>query len=193
MSRELDVEIVAFVRAGADVLCVARADATPGRRATVQVGQRIPLMAPLSSVYVAWAPPDEVEAWLLRGGAPLRERRRQRDILRRVRSRGYSVALEVAGRRQLGELLGELVEDPRSDALRREMRRVIQELGLGRYQRDDDAAPSWISSITAPVFDGQGGVVLSLTLQVIEKRLSSASIEAFGQRLLRATRALVSR
>ena len=111
-SREQNAETLAFVRAGTDAFCVARAGPSAGPGRTVQVGQRIPMMAPLSSVFFAWASDGEVERWLLRGGAPRREQKRQREILRQVRERGYSVALEVAERRQLGDLLVALAENP---------------------------------------------------------------------------------
>jgi DNA-binding IclR family transcriptional regulator len=191
LSKELGLETLAFVRAGTDALCIARAGPTQGPGKTVQVGQRIPLMAPLSSVFVAWAPAEEVELWLLRGGSSLRERRRQREKLELVRDRGFSVALEVAGRRQLGDLLSEMADDPHSETLRIEMRDVIKELGLGKYQLGEGSATSHrISTITAPIFDPLGQVELAITLQVFKQDVSSKSIEALGRRLLRVTRAI---
>ena len=181
------------MRAGPDALCVARSGPETGPGRTVRVGQRVPLMAPLASVFVAWAPDGEVEQWLAHGGTPRRERRRQREILARVRERGYSVALEVAGRRQLGELLAELADDPHSDALRSEMRAVIEELRVGGYQLDEDgAATHRISTLTAPVFERQGRVELALTLQVFERGVSARAIEALAAPLLRAARAIAA-
>jgi DNA-binding IclR family transcriptional regulator len=191
LSRELGRETLALVRAGSDALCIARAGpaSAPGR--TVRVGQRIPLMAPLASVFVAWAAEEEIERWLLRAGVPRREQRQQRELLGRVRERGFSVALEVAGRRQIGELLDELAEHPHSQTLRSELREVIYELGRARYQLDEKSARSHeISTLTAPVFDRQGRVELALTLQLFERGVSSREIDALGKRLLRATRAI---
>ena len=191
LSRELGRETLAFARAGSDVLCIARAGPAEATGRTMRVGQRVPLMAPLSSVFVAWAEPAEIERWLLRGGAPRREQRRQREILSRVRARGFSVALEVAARRQIGDLLGELAERPHSDALRDEMRDLIRELGRADYQLGDAReGASGISTLTAPVFERGGRVELALTLQVFEQGLSARRIDAMGQRLLRAARAI---
>jgi DNA-binding IclR family transcriptional regulator len=193
LSRELGRETLALVRAGSDALCIARAGPAQARGRTVRVGQRIPLMAPLASAFVAWAPEGEIAHWLLRGGAPRRVQRRQREILRRVRERGFSVALEVAGRRQIGELLGELAEDPHSEALRSELRNVIRELGRGSFQLAENGAPSHeISSLTAPVFDAQKRVELALTLQLFERGLSARAIDALGRRLLQSARAIAS-
>jgi DNA-binding IclR family transcriptional regulator len=191
LSRELGRETLALIRAGSDALCIARAGPALAKGRTLRVGQRIPLMAPLASVFVAWASEDEIERWLLRGGAPPRMQRRQREILRRVRERGFSVALEVAGRRQIGELLAELAEDPHSDALRGEMREAIRELGRGSFQLGEDGgAAREISSLTAPVFDRWGRVELVLTLQLFERGLSQRAIDALGERLERAARAI---
>lgn len=193
LSRNQGAETLAFVRAGTDALCVARAGPSSGPGRTVQVGQRIPMMAPLSSVFFAWASDDEIDRWLLRGGAPPRERKNQRVILRQVRERGYSVALEVESRRQLGDLLVALAADPRSESLPREIRGVIRELGLGPYQLPDMvAAPFRISTLTAPIFDARGQVDLSLTLQVFRDDLTPESVEALGARLLETTRAIES-
>jgi DNA-binding IclR family transcriptional regulator len=194
IGRELGRETLVLVRAGSDVLCIARAGPAqePGR--TARVGQRIPLMAPLASVFVAWAPEDEIDRWLLRAGVPRREQRRQRDLLRRVRERGFSVALEVAGRRQIGELLDELAEQPHSQTLRSEMRDAIHELGHAHFQLDEKSAKAHeVSSLTAPIFDSRGRVELALTLQVFERDLPSREIDALGARLVRATRAIAKK
>jgi len=194
IGRELGRETLVLVRAGSDVLCIARAGPAQAVGRTMRVGQRVPLMAPLSSVFVAWAEQSEIERWLLRGGTSRREQRGQLEILARVRERGFSVALEVAGRRQIGELLGELAEDPHSEALRGELRDVIRELGRARYQLgEDDAKSHEISTLTAPIFDRRGRVELALTLQVFERDLSSREIDALGARLVRATRAIAKK
>ena len=191
LSREQHAETLAFVRAGTDALCVARAGPSSGPGRTVQVGQRVPMMAPLSSVFFAWASEEEVGRWLLRGGAPRREQKRQREILRQVRERGYSVALEVEGRRALGDLLVALAENPRSESLPAEMRGVIQELGLGPYQLDEESgAPLRISTLTAPIFDARGQVDLSLTLQVFRDDLTPSGLQDLGRSLLDTTRAI---
>jgi DNA-binding IclR family transcriptional regulator len=154
-----------------------------------QVGQRIPVMAPLASVFVAWAPEEDVRGWLLRGGAPPADRQRKREILVLVRKRVYSVALEVPGRRKLGSLLGELAEDPHSIELRRELRRAIEQLGRAAYQRSDaDGEEQSVSTITAPVFGRHGEVSAAVTDEVFADAIPSSAVVAIGDRLLEATR-----
>ncbi|MAG33981.1 MAG: hypothetical protein CL908_24135 [Deltaproteobacteria bacterium] len=191
LARKLRLEALAFVRAGGDILCVARAGppAAPGR--VVRVGQRVPLIAPLASAWIAWAPKQEVDRWLASGGVTPREERVLRKMLEIVRGRGYSVALEVEGRRRVGALVAALAEDPHSTVLRRELFGQISELGHGPYQLSEGQRSSvLISSITAPVIGEQGAVVLSITLQGFERRLSQTAIRETGGALLELTQSL---
>ena len=191
LAKDLGMGAVALVRAGGDALCISR---TGPRRAQVdppEVGQRIPIMAPLVSVFVAWAAEEEVAHWLQRGSAAPRDQQRARGTLERVRQRGYSVALEVPGRRRLGGLIAELAEDPHSAELRHQLHRTIGELGRAPYQlREVDGRKQGISTITAPVFDRHGEVCVALSLQVFAQALDPGEVAAIGDRLLETTRAL---
>jgi len=191
LAKELDIGAVTLVRAGSDALCIARAGPRRARVDPPEVGQRIPIMAPLVSAFVAWASEDEVEQWLLRGSVSEPEQLSAREILERVRERGYSVALEVPGRRRLGELIAELAEDPHSDELRRQLHRTIGELGRGSYQlREIVGQKQSISTITAPVFDRHGEVGIGVSLQVFARALDPSGVAALGDRLLEMTRSI---
>jgi len=184
LSRTLQLETLAFVEVGADTLCVARAGPEQPSGMTARVGQRVPLMAPLAPVFVAWAPPDRVQAWLLRGGASRRERRQQENHLEVVRGRGYSVAVEVEGRRRIGDLLSELAENPRSETLRGEMRAQIHELDQDMFRLPAAKQRAYsIYGITAPVFDARGQTALSITLRGYPRNLSLDTLREYAQRL----------
>ena len=179
------LETLAFVRAGADTLCVARAGTPAGPGRIVHVGQRVPLIAPLAAAVVAWASDEEQAAWIERGGAPQVERRQQRVLLEVVRERGYSVALEVEGRRRLGDALEGLRENPHSRTLRREMRRHIAELGQKGYPLKTGSTASYaVSTITAPVLDEYGDFAVSVSLQGFAPRTSGAAIARIGEELV---------
>jgi DNA-binding IclR family transcriptional regulator len=191
LAKELEMGAVALVRAGSDALCVARAGPRRPRVDPPEVGQRIPVMAPLVSVFVAWAPEQEVDQWLLRGSTSDPEQQRSRESLERVRNRGYSVALEVPGRRRLGGLIAELAEDPHSKTLRHQLHKTIGELGRTSYQLEEaDGQRRRISTITAPVFDRHGEVCVALSLQVFGRALEPSGITAIADRLLETTRSL---
>ena len=191
LAKELGMGAVALVRAGTDALCIARAGPRRAQIDPPEVGQRIPVMAPLASVFVAWAPPEEVDRWLVRGSTAAAAKREAREILERVRNRGYSVALEVPGRRRLGGLIAELAEDPHSEELRDQLHRTIGELGEGSYQlRETPGRKQNISTITAPVFSRHGEVNTAVSLQVFARELAPGDVAAIGDRLLETTRAV---
>jgi len=191
LSKELDMGAVALVRAGTDALCIARAGPRRPRVEPPEVGQRIPIMAPLVSVFVAWADNEKVDPWLLRASMSDAEQERAREILERVRNRGYSVALEVPGRRRLGGLIADLAEDPHSQALQSQLHRAIEELGRAPFQlREVDGQKQSISTITAPVFDRQGDVCAAVSLQVFARALDPSGVAAIGDRLLDMTRSV---
>ena len=191
LAKELDMGAVALVRAGGDALCISRAGPRRARVDPPEVGQRVPIMAPLASVFVAWAPDEDVERWLQRGSTSEADQQRAREALERVRDRGYSVALEFPGRRRVGGLIAELAEHPHSAELRHQLHESIEELGRGSYQlREDEGVRQNISTITAPVFDRHGEVRVAVSLQVFARALDPDGVAALGERLLDATRAI---
>ncbi len=191
LARSLDMGAVALVRAGSDALCIARAGPRRARAEPPEVGQRIPIMAPLVSVFAAWGSDATVEQWLQRGSHVVADQARARESLERVRSRGYSVALEVPGRRRLGRLIADLAEAPRSEALREQLHRTIGELGRSPFQLSEgDGQPHAISTITAPVFDRHGEVSVALSLQVFAHSLDPSGVAGMGDQLLEVTRSL---
>ncbi len=191
LAKELEMGGVTFVRAGSDALCIARAGPRRAQVDPPEVGQRIPVMAPLVSVFVAWSTQEEVDQWLLRGSTSKQEQQRAREILELVRNRGYSVALEIPGRRRLGGLIAELAEDPHSAPLRRQLHSTIGELGRASYQlREVEGQKQSISTITAPVFDRHGEVSAAVSLQVFARALDPSGVAAIGDRLLDMTRSI---
>jgi DNA-binding IclR family transcriptional regulator len=151
----------------------------------------VPLIAPLASAWIAWSSDREVRRWMTAGNARRSEQRRLREILEVVRERGYSVALEVEGRRRIGEMLTALAEDPHSEPLRRGLYSLIAELGHGPYQLGKGPGRSFlIHSITAPVFQGDGQVALSITVQGFDRRLSRKGVRDTGAQLLEVTESI---
>ena len=191
LAKELDRGAVALVRAGSDALCIARAGPRRARIDPPEVGQRIPIMAPLVSVFAAWGSEEAVEQWLQRGSPAPADQARARESLERVRARGYSVALEVPSRRRLGGLIADLAEQPHSERLREQLHETIGELGRSSFQlSESDGQPHSISTITAPVFDRHGEVCVAISLQVFARALDADGIAAIGDPLVDMTRAL---
>ena len=94
--RELGLETVVSARTvGRDHLRRPRRRPRP-HGPQLREGERVPLVPPLGGVFMAWAPPDDVEAWLARG--PGDDRRARPPVPRRPRGRPGP---RLRGRRRL--------------------------------------------------------------------------------------------
>lgn len=190
LSARRGLESLGFVRAGGDALCVLRAGprTDPGRE--VQVGQRLPLIAPLAAALAAWAPDSERESWLERGGAPSAGRRQQMRMLDVVRERGYAVALEVEERRRIGEVLRRLRDDPHSQGLHSDLRDLISGLRRREYQLTTGRRATYaVSTITAPVLNAAGAFELAISVQGFPRKMSLRDVRSVGEDLLEACQA----
>ncbi len=81
-----------------EIVTIGSAGQAYGLGPTDRIGQRMPFVPPLCSVFVAWAGADAVENWLanLDPQMPARTRGSYREMVATVRRRGWSIAL--AGR-----------------------------------------------------------------------------------------------
>jgi DNA-binding IclR family transcriptional regulator len=192
LSEELGLEVLASAAVDWEIVVLARAGTPLPLGASVPLGQRLPIVPPLGSVFVAWADDDEVDEWLRRVGpeAEPAELDRHRASLVAIRDRGYAVALEADAREQLGDALAQLAGDARAAKVRGVIEQVITELSHEEYLLGDlDRAATYrVNTMGAPVFGPGGDAVLALFLVGFRGRLTGAQIEDHGKRLLQATR-----
>jgi DNA-binding IclR family transcriptional regulator len=194
LSEELGLEVLASAAVDWEIVILARAGTPLPLGASVPLGQRLPIVPPIGSVFVAWADDDEVDQWLRRVGADaaFAELEHHRSSLAAIRERGYAVALEPDAREQLGDALAQLAGDARATKVRGVIEQVIAELSHEEYLLGDldPRATYRVNTMGAPVFGPEGDVVLALFLVGFRGRLTGAEIEDHGERLLHATRAV---
>ena len=192
LSEELGLEVLASAAVDWEIVILARAGAPLPLGASVPLGQRLPIVPPIGSVFVAWADDDEVDEWLRRVGPDAKpaELEHHRVSLEAIRKRGYAVTLEADAREQLGDALAQLAEDARAAKVRGVIEQVIAELSHEEYLLGDlDRRATYrVNTMGAPVFGPDRDVVLALFLVGFRGRLTGAEIEDHGHRLLRATR-----
>ena len=188
LADELDVLCVASAVIGGEIVILGREGDLGPLAPDVRVGHRLPLVPPLGTVFMAWSPDGEIEAWLQRTGPSASPERiaRFRAAVSAVRDRGYSLALEVDARVQIGRALGG--RDTGVDAS--QLARLVDELGHEEYvlAELEHAASYRLSMIAAPVFGADGSVVLALTLFGFRASLDPAEIRRLAERLVDATR-----
>lgn len=185
--RTLGVTCLAFARDGDEARLVHRSFdprlAPPG----VQLGDTLPIVPPLGSVYVAWADDATVEAWLARGELRASAARAARDALGAIRTLGYVVEL-VPGEPLLHEL-GRLLARARRTGTARTRPRWATDDPSFVATRLDAATEYSVSSIGVPVFDEDGGVRLAVSLTGLPARLDGRQVARLG----RAARAAADR
>jgi len=188
LAGETGLEVAVTAPAGSSIVFLARAGEPSARGVPVHVGQHVPLVPPLGSVFVAWG---DADAWLAGADdpAPLLA------VLESVRRRGYSIALEADARKSLGHALDDLAGLPADDRRRATVEQLVADLGRREYQvRDVDPSRSYdVSMIAAPVFGAGGEVVLALTLLGFDAGLRGMDVVAYGEQLRDTTLVVTKR
>lgn len=183
MSAELDLDSLLTARVGDSL--IALASDGPGRAPTLRVGQRVPLIPPLGTPFLAWAGEAEVQAWLAKADAGA-EIARLRQSLAVVRERGFAVTLRSAKQGEAGQAVLGLAEEPFADE---RQRLAIERIGrMGEDYLMIDALSDnlhHVGLISAPVFDAEGAVVCTLSLFGFDRPLSLSRITSMGEALRR--------
>ena len=183
LSRELRVQCVASAAIGDEIVLLACSGDPEPLGLSVPVGQRLPLVPPLGTVFLAWESTDAIDRWLRRlgprsGNVALAQ---YREAVATVRRRGYSLGLEPAPpsgphrRRELRDAAVEVVEHPHDEY-------ILLEL--------EKAASYRLSHIAAPVFGADGRVALALTLMGFRHQLSADQVPELADRLRAAALAV---
>jgi DNA-binding IclR family transcriptional regulator len=194
LSDELGLQCLASAAIGTEIVILGKAGAPVPLGLSVEVGQRVPLVPPLGTVFVAWSAPAEIDAWLRRVGARAgdAELARYREAVATVRRRGYSVALEADARARLGRALAALTGVANAATLRQQVLDLVTELGHEEYILGEltGAARYEINHVAAPVRDPDGRVVLALTLVGFTDRMDAREVAPLGRRLVAETRSV---
>ncbi len=194
LSDELGLQCLASAAIGTEIVILGKAGAPVPLGLSVEVGQRVPLVPPLGTVFVAWSSPAEIDAWLRRVGASAgdAELARYREAVATVRRHGYSVALEADARARLGRALAALTGVANAATLRQQVLDLVTELGHEEYILGEltGAARYEINHVAAPVRDPDGRVVLALTLVGFTDRMDAREVAPLGRRLVAETRSV---
>jgi DNA-binding IclR family transcriptional regulator len=178
LARETGLEVAVTAPAGDHIVFLAKAGEPSARGVPVHIGQRVPMIPPVGSVFVAWG---DAEAWLAQAHDP----DRLREVLETVRRRGYSVALEAEARQRLGHALNDLAANPSDDELKSRVGRLVSALSERRYQLQQLKTDRRyeVSMIAAPIFGPAGQAALAITLQGFDGGLAGSEIASLGERL----------
>jgi flavin reductase (DIM6/NTAB) family NADH-FMN oxidoreductase RutF/DNA-binding IclR family transcriptional regulator len=190
LAADLDVECVASAVVGDEMVLVARAGTLRSEVLPTAVGQRIPFEPPMGTAFVAWASESAQKAWLDRLGkdADPATVAALEKTLDDVRTAGYSVG---RGRRWHTRAAAVLTRDQpgrhRAETAQ-ELHRLIT--SLPPEYESPMADTEDIRTISTPVRDPDGAVVLVLSVTVAGHRSLGESLTRTVDRLRTAAAAV---
>jgi DNA-binding IclR family transcriptional regulator len=171
------LETLLTARAGADIIGVAR---FPGPRATgasLRVGQRVPLRAPIGGLFFAWADEEEAQKWILSDGdtTPKPARAAHVAALALLRDRGFLVSLHTAEHNLFTRILAERGPDNVRD---QRLGTLLAALDNGLYQpeRIDPVCDYEVRVISAPIFDVLDQVLYTIGISLPKVPISGQEI-----------------
>jgi flavin reductase (DIM6/NTAB) family NADH-FMN oxidoreductase RutF/DNA-binding IclR family transcriptional regulator len=188
LAEELDTECTAISLVGNELVLMAASGRAATTTAPTRVGQRVPFVPPLGSVFAAWGDEALKETWIagLGDDASDAERARSRHVLQVIRARGYAVALGHADSERLEEASALISKrDARETGVNREQ--FDAALKRVRWQYNPDALDSRdieFRYASAPVMSRSGDVVLTLTVWGPSRECDRATLERYADRLL---------
>ena len=192
LAEETSLECIASTVVGDEIVILSRSGAALPFGASVALGQRLPLVPPLGSVFMAWAEPDDIDGWLQRQHSWASEEQldRYQAALTAVRRRGYAVSLSADARLQVGQALASLGDEGKSQPVRGMLERLLDDLSREDYFliEVEPGTEYRVNTMGAPVFGPTGGVELGLFLVGFRGVLRGEDVIEHGERLAQATR-----
>lgn len=189
MTSDLQLECYAVAAVGGDLVTVGCAGQAFGSEGTDRIGQRMPGVPPLGGLFYAWAEPTRQREWLKRLGTGDDGIAVEYEaMLKRIRTRGWSTALASRGHIAFELALAEAWhQGEQADA--ETVSAAVRGIGHQSHEPDDASLQGdalRIRNISAPVFDPQGDVVLTLTLVGLPRTCTQGEFVGLRDRLLAA-------
>ena len=167
LADDFQCRCIAATRVDDEVVVVASAGQSQSSDSgTTLVGQRMPFVPPMSSVFAAWDDVATTEHWL-KSALSEKLRDRHRLALDSVKSRGVSLGLLTHAQRTFATTLADLAA-ARQGARNASLYGLIQQLSYDPLYLTDETRES-IRQISAPIFAADGSVALAFTLYGFSK------------------------
>lgn len=157
-----------------------------GARPPVASGLRLPFVAPFGREFVAWASADERQAWVDRAG-PVNDlfRARISKVLNEIGRRGYGIERLSDPLLRVYTAMQALDTGSASDPVSTRLAGAVADLTVVDFLPDelDDAGQYPLATISAPIFDTTGAIVMSVSAQPY-RRLSPEALRDVGAQVL---------
>ncbi|WP_234880272.1 IclR family transcriptional regulator [Mycolicibacterium litorale] len=167
-------------------IAVIESAAPNSGRAQVQAGQRLPFIAPFGREFVAWAPTATRREWLDAAG-PVNDayRARMPEVLKEIQRRGYGIERLSGPLVKVYTALLALEDGNEPDPVAARLAGAVADLTIVDVLPDEMAQIEQcrIATISAPIFDGQGNVVMSVSAQPY-RQLTQQHVRRIGDQVI---------
>ncbi|OBB12918.1 transcriptional regulator [Mycolicibacterium setense] len=161
--------------------------ASPGaNRPPVEAGVRLPFVAPFGREFVAWAPAAVGDEWMAAAG-PVNDvyRARMPKVLKAIQKRGYGIERLTDPLLKVFAALMALDEATAPDPVAARLAGAVADLTIidflpGELSKVEECP---LATISAPIFDGHGNVVMSVSAQPY-KRLTNEEVRSVGTKVV---------
>jgi len=193
LAAELDTECRAGMRAGDEILVVARVGPQQPEGYGVTVGERFPLTPPLGLSYLAWSSEEDIEAYLASAADDLgaAQLARYRDAIEALRGRGYAVNLESPPQRALVDTANRILAEASREGYEQQLTDLAHEIGRHAYVLTgagiDAIDVGHVLHVGAPVFGPDGTVELVVGVSFVTPYLAGHAITDVAELVVAAT------
>jgi DNA-binding IclR family transcriptional regulator len=186
LAVELQRECVLSTAMGDEILVLESTGAAGVRGRALQSGQRVPMVAPFGTVFVAWQDSPGRKEWYQRSALAEPERIQElEDILDATVRRGYVVTLKSDPHDRMNQIMDAVSDELTIPDVRRMLREQLSHLPPVEYLVGDQAADDRqvVETLQAPIFDAEQSPRYALTVNDIDRKLDRDTVTRLGARV----------
>ena len=183
---------VFVARRDADTIAVIETAGDPSGGPALQPGFRLPLVAPFGRDFVAWASAGDQQRWLDGIGAPSSAlRTRLSAVLSEVRDRGVVLERLTPEYVSVYSALRAMGSHTGADSITIRLAQAFADLTVVDYLSDelDSAATVALATVSAPIRNPDGAVVMSVTAAPFGE-LTASAVRSLSAQVLTAAAAI---
>jgi DNA-binding IclR family transcriptional regulator len=190
LSRELALPVMLTSLVGDEILAVDCVKSPSGKSPSMRVGQRMPLVPPVGSSFLAWSSETAIEAWITRMAPPGDSKFVEdwRQDLALIRKRGYQVTLRTPNSANIASIMANIASSRKAPDFRSHMIDMIHATDerLFHPKSIESKENYLVALIGAPIFDQKGEAAFCLCLVEFPEKISGAKIKVYSDRLVHA-------
>jgi len=186
LAVELQRECVLSTAMGDEIVVLETTGVTGVRGRARQPGQRVPMVAPFGTVFVAWHDSPGRKEWYRRSALAEPERIQELEhILEATVRRGYVVTIKSDPHDRMNQVMNAVPDEATIQDVRRLLREQLSNLPPVEYLVSDETPEHryMVETLQAPIFDADHAPRYALTVNDIDRELDRDTVARLGARV----------